>query len=285
MANEAPVFGGTLRCRIIVMTLTHSQRKRLAGVILSVALAITCVVRGVVPAVTRVDTDFPNYLTAAKIVADGGSAERLYDDSWFQEQMRRYRIGKLEEGKFYPFPPPTALCSCCFQATPSATRCDWGDLTLSHGVRLSETVSALSDVRGLRLVRLQPHTTDCGSSRHCGQLDVCARASAQTVGISVLRQYRVDILAVLALLLFGSLAFAHPLALPVFADEARQLGWVWRVIDAGEWLQPLGDGKQLEAWPLVPLVRLGLHPLTTARAMHVAAGMIGAVLTHRSHGN
>ena len=55
-----------------------------------------------------------------------------------------------------------------------------------------------------------------------------------------------------------------------------QLGWIWRVIDAGEWLQPLGDGKPLEAWPLVPLVRLGLHPLTAARAMHVVAGMIGA---------
>jgi hypothetical protein len=109
MANDAPMFGGTLRCRIIVMTLTHSQRKRLAGVILLVPLAITCVVRGVVPAVTRVGTDFPNYLTAAKIVADGGSAERLYDDSWFQEQMRRYRIGKPENGKFSPFPPPTAL--------------------------------------------------------------------------------------------------------------------------------------------------------------------------------
>jgi 4-amino-4-deoxy-L-arabinose transferase-like glycosyltransferase len=103
----------------------------------------------------------------------------------------------------------------------------------------------------------------------------------QTVVTSVLRRYRGDILAVLALLLLGSLAFAHLLALPVFADEARQLGWVWRVIDAGEWLQPLGDGKPLEAWPLVPLVRLGLHPLTAARAMHVVAGMIGALLTYR----
>ena len=110
---------------------------------------------------------------------------------------------------------------------------------------------------------------------------MCARASAQAVGISVLRQYRGDILAVLALLLLASLAFAHLLALPVFADEASQLDWVWRVIDAGEWLQPLSDGKPLEAWPLVPLVRLGLHPLTAARAVHVAAGMIGAVLTYR----
>jgi hypothetical protein len=35
MANDTPVFGGTLRCRTIVMALAQSQRKRLAGVILS----------------------------------------------------------------------------------------------------------------------------------------------------------------------------------------------------------------------------------------------------------
>jgi 4-amino-4-deoxy-L-arabinose transferase-like glycosyltransferase len=110
---------------------------------------------------------------------------------------------------------------------------------------------------------------------------VRAQASAQAIGIPVLRQYRADILAILVLLLLASVAFAHLLALPVFADEANQLRWVWRVIDAGEWLQPLGDGKPLEAWPLVPLVRLGLHPLTAARAMHVGAGMLGVVLTYR----
>src|SRR6202035_5146217 len=57
----------------------------------------------------RVDTDFPNYLTAARIVADGGPAARLYDNAWFQEQMRSYRIGDPQMGKFAPFPPPTAL--------------------------------------------------------------------------------------------------------------------------------------------------------------------------------
>jgi Glycosyltransferase family 87 len=91
------------------MTAMQPHWKRLVGVLLFLALAIIVVVRGVVPAVTRIDTDFPNYFTAAKIVADGGSAERLYDDSWFQEQMRRYQIGKPENGKFAPFPPPTAL--------------------------------------------------------------------------------------------------------------------------------------------------------------------------------
>jgi 4-amino-4-deoxy-L-arabinose transferase-like glycosyltransferase len=106
-------------------------------------------------------------------------------------------------------------------------------------------------------------------------------SSALAVRISVLRQHRGDVLAVLALLLLASLAFARLMALPVFADEASQLRWVWRVIDAGEWLQPLGEGKPLEAWPLVPLVRLGLRPLIAARALHVTAGMIGAALTYR----
>ena len=85
---------------------------------------------------------------------------------------------------------------------------------------------------------------------------------------------------IVALLLLGSLAFVHLTALPIFADEGGQLRWIWRIIEAGEWLQPLGDGKPLEAWPMVPLVQLGLPPLAAARALHVLAGMIGAVLTY-----
>jgi uncharacterized membrane protein len=94
-------------------------------------------------------------------------------------------------------------------------------------------------------------------------------------------KYRYEILPIGALLLLGSLAFVHLMMLPAFEDEGSQLRWVWRIIEAGEWLQPLGDGKPLEAWPLVPLVRLGFHPLNSARALHVLAGMAGAVLIYR----
>jgi Glycosyltransferase family 87 len=83
--------------------------KALAATLLSLGLASLLWVRGIAPAVSRVDTDFPNYLTAARIVADGGPAARLYDDAWFQEQMRHYGIGDPQQGKFAPFPPPTAL--------------------------------------------------------------------------------------------------------------------------------------------------------------------------------
>jgi 4-amino-4-deoxy-L-arabinose transferase-like glycosyltransferase len=90
-----------------------------------------------------------------------------------------------------------------------------------------------------------------------------------------------DLLPVAGLLLLSSLAFAHLMALPAFADEAGQVRWIWRAIEAAEWLQPLGDGKPLEAWPMVPLVWLGVQPLMAARALHVLAGMIGVVLTYR----
>jgi hypothetical protein len=92
--------------------------------------------------------------------------------------------------------------------------------------------------------------------------------------------YRRHVVPVVALLLLGSFAFVHLMAVPAFEDEGSQLRWIWRIIEAGEWLQPLDEGKPLEAWPMVPLVRLGFHPLAAMRALHVLAGMIGAVLTY-----
>lgn len=76
--------------------------------LLATALAANVIVRGIVPASTRIISDFPNYFTAAKVVADRGDVERLYDIPWFQEQMRHYQVG-TSEGRFSPFPPPTAL--------------------------------------------------------------------------------------------------------------------------------------------------------------------------------
>jgi hypothetical protein len=82
---------------------------RPVAILLSIALALVLVVRGILPALSKIETDFPNYFTAAKIVADGGEVDRLYDSEWFQEQMRRYQVGRPSAGEFSPFPPPTAL--------------------------------------------------------------------------------------------------------------------------------------------------------------------------------
>ena len=84
-----------------------------------------------------------------------------------------------------------------------------------------------------------------------------------------------------ALLLIASVAFLHLMALPAFEDEGSQLRLVWRILEAGEWLQPLSEGKPLEAWLMVPLVRLPFEPLAAIRALHVLVGMLGAVLTYR----
>jgi len=82
------------------------------------------------------------------------------------------------------------------------------------------------------------------------------------------------------LLLLGLLAFVHVMAIPAFEDEGSQLRLVWRLIEAGEWLQP---------WARVSRSNL-IHGTVTLlrspfprcdRTVYVVAGMIGAVLTYR----
>ena len=80
---------------------------RSVALVLLVGLAAMVLWQGIIPALSRIDTDFPNYLTAAKIVAERGDTDRLYDDRWFQAQSVRY--GMSPQAKFTPFPPPTAL--------------------------------------------------------------------------------------------------------------------------------------------------------------------------------
>ena len=63
--------------------------------------------RGIIPALTKVDTDFPNYYTASRLILDGRDISRIYDESWFQDQINVYGI--KQEGKFSPFPPVTAF--------------------------------------------------------------------------------------------------------------------------------------------------------------------------------
>jgi hypothetical protein len=83
---------------------------RVWTIALLVGLIGYVILKGVVPAVSEIDADFPSYFTAARIVRDGQDTARLYDDAWFQQQMRRYGLESAKNpGKFAPFPPPTAL--------------------------------------------------------------------------------------------------------------------------------------------------------------------------------
>src|SRR5581483_6156616 len=92
---------------MIMRTPMKQLLKQWFAMALLIALAAFECQRGLAPALSRLDTDFPNYLTSAKIVADGRSPERLYDESWFREQARGY--GMVGLSTFSPFPPPTAL--------------------------------------------------------------------------------------------------------------------------------------------------------------------------------
>jgi 4-amino-4-deoxy-L-arabinose transferase-like glycosyltransferase len=91
---------------------------------------------------------------------------------------------------------------------------------------------------------------------------------------------RSDIAPMIALLLLGSLALVRLMALPAFEDEGSQLQLAWRVGAAGEWLQPLVDGKPLEAWLMAPLSRLQTQPLAAIRTVHVLSGAVAAVLVY-----
>lgn len=69
-------------------------------------LIIFVVWRGIIPAFTHIDTDFPNYYTASRILLDGKDISRLYDDVWFLQQTNQYG---MEFGRFGPFPPATVF--------------------------------------------------------------------------------------------------------------------------------------------------------------------------------
>jgi hypothetical protein len=78
--------------------------------LLLVALALYVVLKGVVPALTAITSDFPEYFTSATVVRAGEDPVKLYDGAWFREQTRHYGVGPPENpGSFSPYPPPTAL--------------------------------------------------------------------------------------------------------------------------------------------------------------------------------
>jgi Glycosyltransferase family 87 len=84
----------------------HDTSRRTAERILLVLLLLFLLVKGILPALTTVQSDFPNYYTAG-LIARTGNVDRLYDDASFQLEIDR--TGVSQQGKFSPFPPPTAL--------------------------------------------------------------------------------------------------------------------------------------------------------------------------------
>lgn len=71
-----------------------------------VVLIAFSVQKGVRTGWTVVNSDFANYYVAAQLVVQGKSLDKLYDNDWFQEQIKANGINT--PGKFAPFPPITA---------------------------------------------------------------------------------------------------------------------------------------------------------------------------------
>jgi hypothetical protein len=88
------------------------------------ALVALFVARGLVPAWGRVNTDFPNYYLAARLLRGGYPLERVYDWVWFQRQKDHAGIdwGIVSYGPLTPF---SALVLAPFTSLPTlaAKRC------------------------------------------------------------------------------------------------------------------------------------------------------------------
>lgn len=94
----------------LVSRLDRALVGRACKVLLLAALVGYLLLRAVMPALTAITDDFPEYFTSAKSVRDGQDAVKLYDGAWFRDQTRRYEVGPPENpGEFTPYPPPTAL--------------------------------------------------------------------------------------------------------------------------------------------------------------------------------
>jgi hypothetical protein len=83
---------------------------RACKLLLLAGLLTFLLLKCLVPALSEITDDFPEYFTSAKSVRDGYDAAKLYDGAWFREQTRRYGVGHQNNpGEFTPYPPPTAL--------------------------------------------------------------------------------------------------------------------------------------------------------------------------------
>ncbi len=61
--------------------------------------------RGVLPALSQVSSDFPNYYAASRLLIIGQIDHRIYDNAWFGRMAES--MGLPRDSRFIPFPPPT----------------------------------------------------------------------------------------------------------------------------------------------------------------------------------
>lgn len=70
-------------------------------------LVLVQILKGIYPAMTDVRSDFPNYYVSSKLLLEGKDLSDLYSNQHFNDLIHSY--GMEQDGKFAPFPPPTAF--------------------------------------------------------------------------------------------------------------------------------------------------------------------------------
>jgi hypothetical protein len=83
------------------------KHSRWLSIFLLAVLSLFHFYYGVIPAWTKVNSDFPNYYVSSRLLLEGKDLKKIYNDKWFREKINYYGIS--EPGKFSPFPPPTAF--------------------------------------------------------------------------------------------------------------------------------------------------------------------------------
>jgi hypothetical protein len=84
-------------------------RRRLTAIavpLLAIAAALWLVVGVAVPASTKLTNGFAAYYTAAHLIRERASADRFYDDDWFQAETIRLGFGRARD--IYNLNPPAA---------------------------------------------------------------------------------------------------------------------------------------------------------------------------------
>ncbi|UTW63424.1 DUF2029 domain-containing protein [bacterium SCSIO 12741] len=86
------------------------EKTRIAKLVMAV-LTLFCVTlvvwKGLVPGWKNLDSDFPNYYTASRLLLEGEPVAKFYDNDWFEEQAHQRGIDA--PARFSPFPPITSV--------------------------------------------------------------------------------------------------------------------------------------------------------------------------------
>src|SRR5262249_6744938 len=129
------------RLRIPALLATKDQR---FWTLVFWGLAAVVLWQGVVPELSQIPSDFPNYYVAARLLISGEAGGRIYDNVWFGRMAER--MGLSRNARFIPFPPPTI-----FLMAPIA----WLDAL--SALRVWTVINVLLTVFSIRFLAMLSH--------------------------------------------------------------------------------------------------------------------------------